>query len=205
MPPAAALLAVWPLGGMLSESAARRIGVGPMYFCMKSPVVKRSVVVGGHKTSVSLEHSFWSSLKEISKERGMTLAELISEIDASRQQGNLLSAVRLFVLDHYKLRAAGHSAGASEQWYVRFCDKAAALSPKIPNGKALRSERATLLRNHRSLRRAALASPVDCWAAVLRRLQACCWKPAVLKLAWATPATISKASAGLRTSIFVHL
>jgi len=76
---------------------------------MKSPVVKRSVVVGGHKTSVSLEHLFWSSLKDISKQRGMTLAGVISEIDANRQQGNLSSAVRLFVLDHYKVRAADHS------------------------------------------------------------------------------------------------
>ena len=76
---------------------------------MKSPVVKRSVVVGNHKTSVSLEHLFWSSLKEISKERGMTLAELISEIDANRQQGNLSSAIRLFVLDRYKARAADRS------------------------------------------------------------------------------------------------
>jgi predicted DNA-binding ribbon-helix-helix protein len=69
---------------------------------MKSPVVKRSVVVGGHKTSVSLEEPFWSSLKEISGQRGMTLSEVVGEIDTNRQQGNLSSAIRLFVLDHYK-------------------------------------------------------------------------------------------------------
>jgi len=56
---------------------------------MKSPVVKRSIIVRARKTSVSLEHQFWSSVKEIAKERGITLAELISEIDADRQQANL--------------------------------------------------------------------------------------------------------------------
>jgi predicted DNA-binding ribbon-helix-helix protein len=73
---------------------------------MKSPVVKRSVVVGGHKTSVSLEEAFWSGMKEISGGRGVTLAVLVGEIDADRQQGNLSSAIRLFVLDHFKSRAA---------------------------------------------------------------------------------------------------
>jgi predicted DNA-binding ribbon-helix-helix protein len=72
---------------------------------MKSPVVKRSVLSNGHKTSVSLEQAFWSSLKDISKERGMTLSDLVSEIDANRRQGNLSSAIRLFVLEHFKARA----------------------------------------------------------------------------------------------------
>ena len=72
---------------------------------MKSPVVKRSVVVGGHKTSVSLEEAFWSSMKEISGQRGMTLSEMVGEIDTNRQQGNLSSAIRLFVLDYFKSRA----------------------------------------------------------------------------------------------------
>jgi predicted DNA-binding ribbon-helix-helix protein len=64
---------------------------------MKSPVVKRSIVVGGHKTSVSLEEPFWSGMKEISAQRGMTLSEVVGEIDTNRQQGNLSSAIRLFV------------------------------------------------------------------------------------------------------------
>jgi predicted DNA-binding ribbon-helix-helix protein len=68
---------------------------------MKSPVVKRSIVVGGHKTSVSLEEAFWSSMKEISAARRMALSELVREIDTNRQHGNLSSAIRLFVLDHY--------------------------------------------------------------------------------------------------------
>ena len=61
---------------------------------MKSSVVKRSIVVGGHKTSVSLEEAFWSGMKEISVARGTTLYRLVSEIDANRNQGNLSSAIR---------------------------------------------------------------------------------------------------------------
>jgi predicted DNA-binding ribbon-helix-helix protein len=78
---------------------------------MKSPVVKRSIVVGGHKTSVSLEEAFWNSMKEISHERSVTLSELVGEIDTARQQGNLSSAIRLFVLDHFKTLAAGLAGG----------------------------------------------------------------------------------------------
>mgnify|MGYP003386889190 CR=1 FL=1 len=72
---------------------------------MKSPVVKRSIVVAGHKTSVSLEEAFWNGMKEISGLRNMTLSELVGEIDNNRQQGNLSSAIRLFVLDYFRNRA----------------------------------------------------------------------------------------------------
>ena len=72
---------------------------------MKSPVVKRSIVVAGHKTSVSLEEAFWNGMKEISSLRDMTLSELVGEIDSNRQQGNLSSAIRLFVLDYFRSRA----------------------------------------------------------------------------------------------------
>ncbi|GLR87998.1 ribbon-helix-helix domain-containing protein [Bradyrhizobium iriomotense] len=72
---------------------------------MKSPVVKRSVVVAGHKTSVSLEAAFWNGMKEISGLRNMTLSELVGEIDTNRPHGNLSSAIRLFVLDYFQNRA----------------------------------------------------------------------------------------------------
>lgn len=75
---------------------------------MKSPVVKRSIVIAGHKTSVSLEDEFWSGLKEIATNRNMTLSDMVSTIDSVRQHGNLSSAIRLFVLDHY--RASGNRA-----------------------------------------------------------------------------------------------
>jgi predicted DNA-binding ribbon-helix-helix protein len=74
---------------------------------MKSPVVKRSIVITGHKTSVSLEDAFWSGLKDIASSRDMTLSEVVASIDADRRQGNLSSAIRLFVLDHYRALARG--------------------------------------------------------------------------------------------------
>lgn len=67
-------------------------------------MVKRSVVVGGHKTSVSLEDAFWTSLKDIATRRGMTLSNQIDTIDRSRKTNNLSSAIRLFVLDHFRAR-----------------------------------------------------------------------------------------------------
>ena len=73
---------------------------------MKSPVIKRSIVIAGHKTSVSLEDAFWRGLKEIASARNMTLSDLVASIDGGRRQGNLSSAIRLFVLDHYRSQAA---------------------------------------------------------------------------------------------------
>jgi predicted DNA-binding ribbon-helix-helix protein len=73
---------------------------------MKSPVVKRSVVIGGHKTSVSMEEAFWQSLKRIAQGRRATLSRLVADIDIHRQQGNLSSAIRLFVLDYYRTKTA---------------------------------------------------------------------------------------------------
>ncbi len=81
---------------------------------MKSPVVKRSIVVAGHKTSVSLEEAFWNGMKEISAARNMTLSELVGEIDGHRQQGNLSSAIRLFVLDYFKNRAVPAASEAKQ-------------------------------------------------------------------------------------------
>ena len=71
---------------------------------MKSPVVKRSIVIVGHKTSVSLEDAFWKGLKEIAGGRGMTMSDLVASIDSERKHGNLSSAIRLFVLSHYQAR-----------------------------------------------------------------------------------------------------
>jgi predicted DNA-binding ribbon-helix-helix protein len=76
---------------------------------VKSPVVKRSIVLAGHKTSVSLEDQFWEGLKEIAKAKRKTLSELVGGIDTNREHGNLSSALRLFVLDHYKAAIARSS------------------------------------------------------------------------------------------------
>jgi predicted DNA-binding ribbon-helix-helix protein len=81
---------------------------------MKSPVVKRSIVIAGHKTSVSLEDAFWKGLKEIAGERDMTLSELVASIDSDRRHGNLSSAIRLFVLDHYRSQLSDDVGERSE-------------------------------------------------------------------------------------------
>ena len=81
---------------------------------MKSPVVKRSVVLAGHKTSVSLEDAFWKGLKDIATTRRITLSDLISGIDIDREHGNLSSALRLFVLNHYQARAAYQPLSAGQ-------------------------------------------------------------------------------------------
>ncbi|MBS7553511.1 ribbon-helix-helix domain-containing protein [Ancylobacter dichloromethanicus] len=84
---------------------------------MASPVAKRSVVIGGHKTSVSLEEEFWTAIKEIAALRRQTIADLVSFIDANRRlgasgRGNLSSALRLFVLAHFRAAGAGERSAA---------------------------------------------------------------------------------------------
>jgi predicted DNA-binding ribbon-helix-helix protein len=71
---------------------------------MKSPVVKRSIIIDGHKTSVSLEDAFWSDLREIAHSQQATPSKLVTQIDQTRQQGNLSSAIRLYVLEHIRRR-----------------------------------------------------------------------------------------------------
>ena len=75
---------------------------------MKSHVAKRSIVIAGHKTSVSLEDAFWTALKEIAAERETTLSDLVAAIDSERQHGNLSSAIRLFVLGLYRDQISDH-------------------------------------------------------------------------------------------------
>jgi predicted DNA-binding ribbon-helix-helix protein len=81
---------------------------------MKSPVVKRSIVIAGHKTSVSLEDAFWTCLKDIAGTRNVTLSELVASIDADRRQGNLSSAIRLYVLDHFRAQTGNRPPEARE-------------------------------------------------------------------------------------------
>ena len=87
---------------------------------MKSSVVKRSVVVGGHKTSVSLEDAFWRGLKEIAASRRVPLGDLVGSIDTQRQHGNLSSAIRLFVLNHYQagMASPNRSVVAADQHHA---------------------------------------------------------------------------------------
>jgi len=69
---------------------------------MKSPLIKRSILVAGRRTEVSLEREFWQALKDIATERRLTLPGLVTEIAAGRSRRNLSSTVRLFVLSFYR-------------------------------------------------------------------------------------------------------
>ena len=69
---------------------------------MQSTVIKRSIAIAGHKTSVSLEDAFWRGLKEISKNCRTSLPDLVDKIDAVREHSNPSSAIRLFVLDYFR-------------------------------------------------------------------------------------------------------
>ena len=78
---------------------------------MNSPVVKRSIVIAGHKTSVSLEDAFWKGLKDIAAARDTTLSDMVAAIDSTRRHGNLSSAILLFVRYHFQAERGGHGAG----------------------------------------------------------------------------------------------
>lgn len=72
---------------------------------MNEGIVKRSVAIAGHQTSVSLEEPFWDELKRMAAERGMSVNGLIADIDARRARTNLSSAIRLEILATLKQRA----------------------------------------------------------------------------------------------------
>jgi predicted DNA-binding ribbon-helix-helix protein len=83
-------------------------------------VVKRSLVIAGHRTSISLEDAFWRRLRRIAAERGLSLNRLAAMIDASRAGANLSSAIRVFVLEAESAKSsradpAGDSAGRPDQ------------------------------------------------------------------------------------------
>ncbi|MEI2734590.1 MAG: ribbon-helix-helix domain-containing protein [Rhodoblastus sp.] len=65
-------------------------------------VVKRSLSISGHRTSISLEEIFWSELRAIAERRAQSVASLVAEIDAGRGEANLSSALRVFVLQQAK-------------------------------------------------------------------------------------------------------
>jgi predicted DNA-binding ribbon-helix-helix protein len=69
---------------------------------MQSVIKKRSVKVSGRKTSVSLENEFWEALRDIAQSQQMPLSAMVAAIKNKYQQNNLSSAIRLFVLNHYR-------------------------------------------------------------------------------------------------------
>ncbi len=63
---------------------------------------KRSFTIEGHRTSISLEAAFWEALKDVAKAKRMPVAQLVQEIDRERGDGGLSSAVRIWLLDHFR-------------------------------------------------------------------------------------------------------
>jgi predicted DNA-binding ribbon-helix-helix protein len=78
---------------------------------IKSPVIKRTVYIDGRKTGVSVEDAFWSTLKEIADAQGVTVSQMVTEIEKSRQGGTLSGAIRLFVLDRVRSKKCGPPQG----------------------------------------------------------------------------------------------
>jgi len=74
---------------------------------MKSAITKRSVVIGGHKTSVSLEEPFWNAVREIAGSQQITVSSLLRQIDLERRNSNLSSAIRVFVLENARAQMTG--------------------------------------------------------------------------------------------------
>ena len=84
---------------------------------MKSTVVKRSIRIDGHKTSVSLEDAFWKHLKEIAHAQGATVSQMVTDIAKLRQGGTLSGAIRLFVLDRVRSKTVGATVGKTAAPY----------------------------------------------------------------------------------------
>lgn len=75
------------------------------------PIRKRSVIVSGHRTSVSLEEIFWEALAELAAERRVSVNHLVTEIDRENPS-NLSSAIRIHILQTFRERAAqAHKPG----------------------------------------------------------------------------------------------
>jgi predicted DNA-binding ribbon-helix-helix protein len=81
---------------------------------LRSKVLKRSIAVGRHRTSISLEDVFWSELRSIAKQMELQISELIARIDADRKHSNLSSAIRVFVFEHRRRPIREDAASKSE-------------------------------------------------------------------------------------------
>jgi predicted DNA-binding ribbon-helix-helix protein len=82
---------------------------------LRSRVLKRSVLVGRHRTSVSLEDVFWNELRAIAKKSNLHLSQLISQIDAEREHCNLSSAIRMFVFQNRAFEPETHRSKDNKQ------------------------------------------------------------------------------------------
>jgi predicted DNA-binding ribbon-helix-helix protein len=71
---------------------------------LRSVVIKRSIILDGHKTSVSLENEFWDGLREIVEAKNTTVSILVGQIDRERDNCNLSSAIRVYVFNYFRQR-----------------------------------------------------------------------------------------------------
>ena len=72
---------------------------------IKSLVLKQSVVINGRDSSVSIEGAFWNAFKAIAVAQNISVNALVSKIDSEREAANLSSAIRVYVVEHYRLAA----------------------------------------------------------------------------------------------------
>jgi predicted DNA-binding ribbon-helix-helix protein len=79
---------------------------------MPDAIRKRSVIIAGHRTSVSLEPEFWTALKAIAAKRSVSINDLVTEAD-SRRQANLSSALRVLVLSTLQAELSAAAAASS--------------------------------------------------------------------------------------------
>jgi len=82
---------------------------------MKSAVLKRSIILEGHKTSVSLEDEFWDGLREIVSDRNTSLSIVVDEIDRDRDNCNLSSAIRVYVFNYSRGRISRQGSGIAPE------------------------------------------------------------------------------------------
>lgn len=79
---------------------------------MSDGIVKRSISIAGHRTSISLEEPFWAELRAVAAQRGISVQALVGRIDADRGEQNLSSAIRVFVLRSLKEARTGETLTA---------------------------------------------------------------------------------------------
>jgi predicted DNA-binding ribbon-helix-helix protein len=85
--------------GSKTRAAMTSDGVSKAADAPQARIVKRSLSIAGHRTSISLEEAFWRELKALAVRRGQSLAAVVAEIDAARSSANLSSAIRVFLLE----------------------------------------------------------------------------------------------------------
>jgi len=85
---------------------------------MKSAVIKRSVMINGRKTSVSLENEFWDALRQVAKQSNVPVAKLLAEIERSRTTINLSSAIRIFLLNIFRAQNSNWQPFSRKPWFL---------------------------------------------------------------------------------------